>query len=93
MKNHTRQGLQGLRFLNVIAYFPKFKEITWPRPCPTGGHFVISRLIYIFKDTQLPSALWRCWLGGRKGIWSVTWVMGFWHCYLSGVRSTISCSS
>ena len=28
----------------------------------------------------LPSVLWRCWLGGRKGIQSVkNWVVGCWH--------------
>jgi len=31
--------------------------------------------------------LWRCWLGGRKGIRSVkNWVVGCWRGYLSGVR-------
>ena len=34
-----------------------------------------------------PSALWRCWLSGRKGIWPVkNWVMRCWHGYLSGAR-------
>ena len=33
----------------------------------------------------MPSVLWRCWLGGRKGIWPVkNWVVGCWHGYLSG---------
>ena len=36
---------------------------------------------HVFKDL-----LWRCWLGGRKGIWPVkNWVVGCWHGYLSGV--------
>jgi len=36
---------------------------------------------------SLPSVLWRCWLGGRKGIWPVkNWVVGYWRGYLSGVR-------
>jgi len=27
----------------------------------------------------MPSVLWRCWLGGRKGIWPVkNWVVGCW---------------
>ena len=35
----------------------------------------------------MPSVLWRCWLGGRKGIWPVkTWAVGCWHGYLSGAR-------
>ena len=29
----------------------------------------------------LPSVLWRCWLGGRKGI--KNWIVGCWHGYLS----------
>jgi len=33
----------------------------------------------------MPSVLWRCWLGSRKGIWPVkNWVVGCWHGYLSG---------
>ena len=32
----------------------------------------------------LPSVLWRCWFGGRKGIRPVeNWVVGCWHGYLS----------
>ena len=35
----------------------------------------------------LPSVLWRCWLGGRKGIWPIkTWVMRCWHGYLSEAK-------
>ena len=35
----------------------------------------------------MPSVLWRCWLGGRKGIRPVkNWVVGCWHGYLSGPR-------
>ena len=35
----------------------------------------------------MPSVLWRCWLGGRKGIRPVkNWVVGCWHGYLSEAR-------
>ena len=35
--------------------------------------------------TYLPSLLWRCCLGGRKGIWPVKqWAVGYWRSYLSG---------
>jgi len=35
----------------------------------------------------VPSVLWRCWLGGRKGIRPVkNWVVGCWRGYLSGAR-------
>jgi len=36
---------------------------------------------------HLPSVLWHCWLGGRKGILPVKyWVVGCWHGYVSGSR-------
>jgi len=36
---------------------------------------------------SIPSVLWCCWFGGRKGIQPVKhWVVGCWHGYLSGVR-------
>jgi len=35
------------------------------------------------------SVLWRCWLGGRKGIWPVkNGVVGCWHGYLTGASVT-----
>ena len=35
--------------------------------------------------TEVPSVLWHCWLGGRKGIRPVkNWVVGCWRGYLSG---------
>jgi len=38
------------------------------------------------------SVLWRCWLGGRKGIQPVkNWVVGCWHSCLSGVRCRFAC--
>jgi len=36
---------------------------------------------------DMPSVLWHCWLGGRKGIRPVkNWVVGCWHGYLSWYR-------
>ena len=36
---------------------------------------------------MVPSVLWCCWLGGRKGIRPVkNWVLRYWHGYLSGER-------
>jgi len=58
------------------------------------------------NSAAVPSVLWRCWLGGRKGIRPVkNWVVRCWCGYLSGARCrlthaqlmplplTISCSS
>jgi len=37
--------------------------------------------------TSVPSVLWRCWLGGRKGIRPIkNWAVGCWRGCLSGVR-------
>jgi len=39
----------------------------------------------------MPSVLWQCWLGDRKGIRPVkNWVVGCWHGYLSGVRCRLA---
>jgi len=40
---------------------------------------------------SLPSVLWRCWLGSRKGIRPVkNWVVGCWHGYLPGARCRLA---
>ena len=39
----------------------------------------------------VPSVLWRCWLGGRKGIRPVkNWAVGCWHGYLPGARCRLA---
>ena len=39
----------------------------------------------------VPSVLWRCWLGGRKGIWPVkNWVVRCWRGYLSEARCRLA---
>ena len=41
---------------------------------------------------QVPSVLWCCWFGSRKGIWPVKiWVVGYWRGYLSGARCRLAC--
>ena len=47
--------------------------------------------LHIFLTCHMPSVLWRCWLGGRKGIRPVkNWVVGYWHGYLSGARCRLA---
>jgi len=47
----------------------------------------VSVLLFVKCGINVPSVLWRCWLGGRKGIWPVkNWVVKYWHGYLSGAR-------
>ena len=39
----------------------------------------------------MPSVLWHCWLGSRKGVRPVKkWVVGYWHGYLSGARCRLA---
>ena len=45
---------------------------------------MLDNLFYI-------SVLWRCWLGGRKGIRPAkNWVVGCWRGYLSGTRCRLA---
>jgi len=47
----------------------------------------LCNIIGTVLNSTVPSVLWHCWLGGRKGIRPVkNWVVGFWHGYLSGAR-------
>jgi len=53
----------------------------------TKWHNLIPVQIWCY----VPSVLWHCWLGGRKGIRPVkNWVVGCWHCYLSGARCRLA---
>ena len=58
----------------------------------TSVHKFMYHLInfWIIIDI-MPSVLWRCWLGGRKGIRPVkNWVVGCWRGYLSGARCRLA---
>jgi len=42
-------------------------------------------------EVLMPSVLWCCWLGGRKGIRPVkNWAVGCWRGYLSGARCRLA---
>ena len=57
-----------------------------------------SHMAGIYRDwstreinNTVPSVLWRCWLGGRKGIRPAkNWVVGCWRGYLSGARCRLA---
>jgi len=47
---------------------------------------LLPLMLWIIAQS-LPSVLWRCWLGGRKGIRPVkNWVIECWHGYLPQAR-------
>ena len=55
----------------------------------TSCSFVLSSILAISQS--LPSVLWCCWLGGRKGIRPVkNRVVGYWRGYLSGARCRLA---
>ena len=56
------------------------------------AHWIQAPFTYLLTF-HLPSVLWRCWLGSRKGIWPVkNWVVGCWHGFLSGARCRLAYS-
>ena len=64
------------------------------RPTSELENFLTSLTGYwaiaVLSIVLLPSVLWRCWLGGRKGIRPAkNWVVGCWHGYLSGARCRV----
>jgi len=53
----------------------------------TKTHLSKHTFHFLSISAILPSVLWHCWLGSRKGIRPVKiWVVGCWHGYLSGER-------
>jgi len=49
----------------------------------------VTELVKIIQVPCLPSVLWCCWFGSRKGIEPVkNWVVGCWRGYVSGSRCT-----
>jgi len=64
----------------------------------TGGETSFFVFVVLFTEffgkwifLARPSVLWCCWLGGRKGIRTLkTWVVGWWHGYLSGATCRLA---
>jgi len=63
-------------------------------PLSTADHTpycLVADFMFTFCISVLPSVLWCCWLGSRKGIRPVkTWVVGCWHGYLSAARCRLA---
>jgi len=69
---------------NVCEKLISFCQVLTKMHTKENWFFFFCLVVYIYK---LPSVLWCCWLGGRKGIWPVkNWAVGCWIGYLSGVR-------
>jgi len=72
--NDTRSSLPlTSRSLAVAHLYSHFK------------HDISIISVYFTVGYSVPSVLWYCWLGSRKGIRPVeNWVVGCWHGYLVG---------
>ena len=59
----------------------------------TNRCYVNRQINWVYYEQFIPSVLWRCWLGGRKGIRPVkNWVVKCWRGYLSGARCRLACA-
>ena len=84
----------------IRFWWNKFKMIwmTNHKPCGLLFRWAVSTHsldydVCVYHDNW-PSVLWRCWLGGRKGIRPVkNCVVRCWHGYLSGTRCRLAYGS
>ena len=52
-----------------------------------NNHLMAIMQVNLCLQCFVPSVLWCCWLGGRKGIWPVkNWLVVCWRGYVSGSR-------
>jgi len=84
---HTQHGSVPLSCLSVClslcVCLSVYHSLSWPS---SQHRFVSCLCVHL-----VPSVLWHCWLGGRKGIRPVkNWVVGCWHGYLSGARCRVA---
>jgi len=73
---HTSICMQTQAFKWLLSTFTWISQ--WPVRSITRTD---KKLSYMSNVTQLYTSwvLWRCWLGGRKGIWPVkNWLVGCW---------------
>ena len=84
ISDHRKRKLKTMRYWYFI-HVPRCPH--WGDHFEFGGmRWWLSHQRQIFcwlVEGELPSVLWRCWLGGRKGIRSVkNWVVVCWRGYL-----------
>jgi len=91
--SEVAEGLAESNFLTPVLNSQGMKKITLCNTDKYKNQAGVNLtpppiiIIIIIRSTTLPSVLWRCWLGGRKGIRPVkNWVVGCWRGYLSGAR-------
>ena len=82
--SYSTQGNGSVIIYSANSYWDSMVLPELPLHCV---HNTVTRMHIIPQLNHLimPPVLWRCWLGGRKGIRTVkNWVVGCWCGYLSG---------
>ena len=91
-QSHRQTDHTGMYFTELENYFLFLAAILLNGELYKRA--VIQAIVVKWKCILLslvPSVLWRCWLGGRKGIRPVkNKVVGCWHGYLSGARCRLA---
>jgi len=74
--------------LRTVTDSLKNITVRWSFICAALAFNALILLIFVMcLFVCLPSMLWRCWLGCRKGIWPVkNWVVRYWCGYLSAAK-------
>ena len=63
----------------------------WCSSCASYFIWMLWLILPVVSVFSVPSVLWRCWLGGRKGIRPIkNWVVRCWHGYLFGTRCRLA---
>jgi len=79
----------------IWASFNNSEAVDWARLNSAynihSEDIITQAVMTICLQCSMPSVLWRCWLGGRKGIRPVkNWVVGCWHGNVSGSRCSFA---
>jgi len=89
-ETHTRLTSVAAAWPILFHPLPDFRQRgCWSLLCrlsDTSTAVSAAVIVHIVSLHQLPSVLWHCWLGGRKGIRPVKTLVRYWRGYLSGVR-------
>jgi len=105
MHQYTDIWLKCIQKLNLPCTHITSLNISSTNVLMLSVEFFTGFIVHYVCNVCLPSVLWRCWLGGRKGIQPVkNWVVGCWRGYLGWgadlhmaqqmpLQLTISCSS
>jgi len=92
------------RIRQITTSAPHYSVFYWPDALPAAQptvskhwrqketqNYYLQTIIRPQLHTSLPSVLWHCWLGGRKGIRPVkNWAVGCRRGYLSGAMCRLA---